>query len=179
MRLCVYDMKIGGDLGKFFKQHSRIKSQQGQFNMSEIAVYLPEGVVDTGYKTKESVGYDICSVETVKIPSKTNRLVNTGIIIKIKQKNIFPAVFVRSSLPVKRNLIMLNSVGVIDLDYCGKEDSIKLNLYNIGEKEVVIEKGERIGQIVFLRFEKPDLKEVSDMEIFDENSRGGFGSTDN
>jgi dUTPase len=64
------------------------------------------------------------------------------------------------------------------LDYCGKEDSIKLNLYNLGEKEVVIEKGERIGQVVFLRFEKPELEEVSDIEIFDKNSRGGFGSTD-
>jgi dUTP pyrophosphatase len=73
---------------------------------------------------------------------------------------------------------MLNSVGIIDLDYCGKEDSIKLNLYNLGEKEVVIEKGERIGQVVFLRFEKPELEEVSDIEIFDKNSRGGFGSTD-
>ncbi len=146
--------------------------------MSKVKIYVPKGINDVGYKTKDSVGYDICSLERVKIQAKSSRLVDTGIIIRTDQKDFFPAIFIRSSLPVKKNLIMLNSVGVIDLDYCGEKDSIKLNLYNIGEKEVVIEKGERIGQIVFLRFERPELEEVSDVEIFEKNSRGGFGSTD-
>lgn len=146
--------------------------------MNKVTVYVPEGIDDVGYKTKDSVGHDICSAETVKISPKSAKIVDTGIIVKLNRKDIFPAVFVRSSLPLKKNLIMLNSVGIIDLDYCGKEDSIKLNLYNFGEKEVIVERGERIGQIVFLRFEKPELEKVSDIEIFDKNSRGGFGSTD-
>jgi len=145
--------------------------------MAEAIIYIPEGIEDVGYKTRDSVGYDICSIETVKILPKTSKLIDTGVIVKLNRKDIFPAVFVRSSLPIKKNLIMLNSVGIIDLDYCGKEDSIKLNLYNIGEKEVVIKKGERIGQIVFLKFEKPEIKKVYNIKIFNKNSRGGFGST--
>jgi len=140
-------------------------------------IHIPQGITDLGYKTRDSIGYDICSIETVKIPPKTCKLIDTGAIVKLNRKDIFPAVFVRSSLPIKKNLIMLNSVGIIDLDYCGKEDSIKLNLYNIGEKEVVIKKGERIGQIVFLKFEKPKIKKVYNIKIFNKNSRGGFGST--
>ena len=146
--------------------------------MTKAIIYIPEGIKDVGYKTRDSVGYDICSIETVKIPPKTCKLIDTGVIVKLNRKDIFPAVFVRSSLPIKKNLIMLNSVGIIDLDYCGKEDSIKLNLYNIGEKEAVIKKGERMGQIVFLKFEKPEIKKVSNIKIFNKNSRGGFGSTD-
>ena len=146
--------------------------------MEEGTIYVPEGIDDIGYKTPNSVGYDICSNETLKISPKTSKLIDTGIIVKLNNKNIFASVFVRSSLPVKKNLMMLNSVGIIDLDYCGKEDSIKLNLYNFGENEAIIEKGERIGQIVFLRFEKPDLNIIHDKDLLDENSRGGFGSTD-
>jgi len=146
--------------------------------MDEGMIYIPEGIKDVGYKTHDSVGYDICSNETLKIPPKTSKLIDTGIIVKLHNKKIFASVFVRSSLPVKKNLIMLNSVGIIDLDYCGREDSIKLNLYNFGENESIIEKGERIGQIVFLRFEKPDLNIIYDKKLLDKSNRGGFGSTD-
>lgn len=146
--------------------------------MEEGTIYIPEGIEDIGYKTPDSAGYDICSNETLKIPPKTSKLVDTGIIVKLNNKRIFSSVFVRSSLPVKKNLMMLNSVGIIDPDYCGREDSIKLNLYNFGETESIIKKGERIGQIVFLRFEKPDLNIIHDKSLLEENSRGGFGSTD-
>jgi len=146
--------------------------------MEEGTIYVPEGIEDIGYKTKYSAGYDICSNETLKIPPKTSKLVDTGIIVKLNNKNIFASLFIRSSLPGKKNLMMLNSVGIIDPDYCGREDSIKMNLYNFGETESVIEKGERIGQIVFLKFEKPELNVIHDKELLDENNRGGFGSTD-
>lgn len=144
----------------------------------DAKIYIPDGCEECGFKTEGAVGFDMCSCEDVTIEPKKSRIVDTGIRVKLTRKDIFPALFVRSSLPVKKNLIMLNSVGVTDLDYCGQDDSLKLNLYNFGETSITIQKGERIGQIVFLKFEKPTIEKVRKIEDFTENSRGGFGSTD-
>jgi dUTP pyrophosphatase len=142
----------------------------------DVLIYIPDCYKDFGYKTKGSVGFDICSVEDVEIPPKSFKLVNTGIRIKILKKNIFPMIVPRSSLFIKKNLIMGNSVGIIDLDYCGKDDEIKMILYNVSDEPVQIAKGERIGQIIFINFDKPKIKLTKDLNLF-ESSRGGFGST--
>ena len=140
-------------------------------------IYLPEECKDFGFKTKGSVGFDICAKEETVINPKELKLVSTGVRLKILKEDIFAAVFLRSSLPIKKSLILANSVGIIDKDYCGKEDEIKLALYNFGDEKVRIEKGERIAQIVFLKFEKPEIKVTRDLDCFEDLSRGGFGST--
>lgn len=70
---------------------------------------------------------------------------------------------------------MPNSAGIIDFDYCGKEDEVKIPLLNLGEKEVVIRAYEKIAQAVFLRIIFPEIEEVQ--EPPQEISRGGFGSS--
>jgi dUTP pyrophosphatase len=70
--------------------------------------------------------------------------------------------------------MQVNSVGIIDQDYCGDEDTIKFAYINMRKEEVRINKGERIGQGMFVKIEKPEFIIVEKMEG---TNRGGFGTT--
>ncbi len=78
----------------------------------------------------------------------------------------------RSSTLKKKGLLV--TTGYIDNDYCGETDEILLQVYNISDEDVKIEKGERIGQGAFIKVEIAEWQEADTM---DSNSRGGFGST--
>ncbi len=78
----------------------------------------------------------------------------------------------RSGLAIKHGLTVLNSPGTIDADYRGE---IKVIVINLGDKEYILQRGERIAQMVFTKVEKVELIE----EDLDETTRGvgGFGHT--
>lgn len=80
----------------------------------------------------------------------------------------------RSSTPRKKGLTPPHGFGVIDQDYCGPEDEIKIQVYNFSGDAVTIKKGEKIAQGVFVRVDKFEWEEVDNM---DNDTRGGFGST--
>jgi dUTPase len=80
----------------------------------------------------------------------------------------------RSSLPRKKGLICPHGLGVIDEDYHGPNDEILVQVENITDQPVTVEKGERIAQGLFVKVEKADWQEVDDHGA---ESRGGFGST--
>ena len=82
-------------------------------------------------------------------------------------------VALRSSTPRKKGLHKPHGIGVIDNDYCGDEDEVKVQVFNSTDKEVVVEKGERIAQGIFVKIDKFEWDEVEKMG----KSRGGFGST--
>lgn len=80
----------------------------------------------------------------------------------------------RSSLSFKRNLIKANSVGIIDSDYYNNPDNegeIMLILYNLGNTDVTIERGERIAQGIFTKYLVIDDDQTHVKRL------GGFGST--
>ncbi|KFN93248.1 deoxyuridine 5'-triphosphate nucleotidohydrolase [Tetragenococcus muriaticus 3MR10-3] len=63
----------------------------------------------------------------------------------------------RSSNPLKRFLLVSNGVGIIDSDYYNNQENeghIMFQFTNFGVKDIVIKKGERIGQGIFLSFFK-------------------------
>lgn len=84
-------------------------------------------------------------------------------------------IYNRSSSPVKKGLILSNSVGIVDSDFYNNEDNegnIGVAFYNFYPFDVTIEKGERICQGVFAKFLK------ADNDIVLNNTRsGGYGST--
>jgi len=126
------------------------------------------------YQTKGSVAFDLYSREKVIIPSWQPTLIPLNLIVKIP-KGYFLMLAARSSLALKKNLIVANGVGVIDQDYCGEEDEIKLSVINFSKKEVIVEKGERIAQAILVKIEKTD--KFIPVEKMTKKSRGGFGST--
>ena len=79
----------------------------------------------------------------------------------------------RSGLALRHGLTMPNAPGTIDSDYRGE---LKVILQNGGSAPVTIARGDRIAQVVFARYEVPELVDVADLA---ESSRGagGFGST--
>ena len=86
----------------------------------------------------------------------------------------------RSSTFRKYGIIMPHSIGIIDRDFCGPMDEVKLLFQEVQNKEVTIERGERLAQLVFLKvLDVHTLGGVEQVEdLFPEPSRGGFGSTD-
>lgn len=126
------------------------------------------------YATDGSVGFDLLARETVVVPAGKIELVPANVIVEVP-KGYMLAVASRSSTPRKKGLLPPHGFGVIDHDYCGPEDEVKIQVYNFSESEVTIERGEKIAQGVFVRVDKFYWEEVDSMRG---ESRGGFGSTD-
>ncbi len=143
--------------------------------MTEILIKrLSKNLNIPKYETSGSSGMDLTAdiEKTVSIgPGKTS-IIPTGISVSIPE-NFEIQIRPRSGLAAKSQITVLNTPGTIDSDYRGE---IKVILINLGNKEFVIEKGNRIAQMVLCPVAKIEFKEVED---FKETKRGakGFGST--
>lgn len=124
------------------------------------------------YKTAGAVAFDFLARESLTIPSNTVGYVPLNVCIGTP-KGYMLMLAARSSLH-KRGLMLANGIGVGDQDFSGNTDEYKAALYNFSNKEVIIERGDRLVQGKFIPVEKSAWKEVDDMESSD---RGGFGST--
>lgn len=148
----------------------------GQYNLVAMQVKLKR--IDTSlplpqYETEGAVGFDFLAREETHIPPKSVALVPGNLIIEVPAGYML-VVAARSSMPKKKNLLMPHGIGIIDHDYCGPQDEIRIQVYNFSENLVVVQRAEKIAQGVFVRIDKFEWKEVGEME---KPSRGGFGST--
>lgn len=125
------------------------------------------------YKTTESAGFDFFCRENVTIGPKEVKIIPSNNIIEAPH-GYFLAVLARSSLFLKKGLMLANSMGVIDRDFSGPDDEIGIILWNPGDKSVTVEKGERIAQGIFMPVAQAMWEEVKAVR---KDSRGGFGST--
>jgi len=125
------------------------------------------------YHTAGSVAFDLPARATIVINPKEMALVQTGLIVQTPP-GYFLAIVARSSTPKKKGLSLANSIGVIDQDYCGPEDEVKILVYNFTNAPVTVERGERIAQGIFVKIDRAEFQEV---EQIDSPTRGGFGST--
>jgi dUTP pyrophosphatase len=123
------------------------------------------------YHTEGAVAFDLYSRVDAVIAPKTLERLPTNIIIKIP-KSYMLEIKDRSSTLKKKGLLV--TTGFIDNDYCGDADEILLQVYNLTDKDVQVEKGERLGQGVFIKIDTAEWEETDTMG---EKSRGGFGST--
>ena len=131
-------------------------------------VQLPE------YKTKGASGMDLVAFlkNPVNVKSKTSSLIPTGISIDFSEEyeiQIRP----RSGLAAKNNISVLNTPGTIDSDYRGE---IKIIIYNHGEKDFIINNGDRIAQMILAPVIKMELEEIDNLSETI-RGKGGFGST--
>lgn len=125
--------------------------------------------------TSHSAGYDLASIEAVEIKPGDIQKVPTGLKVAMEDGEVL-LVFPRSSLGLKKQLMMANNVGVIDQDYynsLGNEGHIMIPIYNFGKTTQTIEIGERVAQGIFVTY----LKTNDDIST-DEKRISGFGSTD-
>lgn len=125
------------------------------------------------YETDGSVGFDIIARVDSEIEARSIGMIPANLIVEVP-KGYMLVVASRSSTPIKKGLTPPHGFGIIDHDYCGPEDEIKVLAYNFTDAVVEIKRGEKIAQGVFVRIDKFDWEEV---EAMDKASRGGFGST--
>jgi dUTP pyrophosphatase len=123
-------------------------------------------------ETSGAAGFDLAASADITIPPGGIALVPTGLVIKVPD-GYFLGIFARSSTPLKRGLMVANGVGVIDTDYCGPEDEVKVQVLNVTQAPVHVRRGDRIAQGIFLTYAPPEWDEGDPVG----STRGGFGST--
>jgi len=126
------------------------------------------------YETSGSVGFDLLCREDVIINPSEVALIPVNVIVETPQGYML-MVTLRSSTPRKYGLLMPHGVGVIDNDYCGEEDEIKIQVYNFTDSPVTVSRGDKIAQGIFTKVDIAQWEEVDQMK---QETRGGFGSTD-
>ena len=77
-----------------------------------VGIHLPER------KTGASTGYDFAAAEEVVIPPGDGALIPTGVKAYMQPDEVL-LIYIRSSAALKKHLMLMNSVGVIDADYYG------------------------------------------------------------
>jgi dUTP pyrophosphatase len=125
------------------------------------------------YGTNEAAGFDLAASQDVRVAPGQIALVPTGLVIEVPSGH-FLAIFARSSTPLKRGLMVANGVGVLDPDYCGPNDEVKIQVLNISGAEVQVKRGDRLAQGVVLPASRVSWQEVNELR---EVTRGGFGAT--
>ncbi|MDP3975721.1 MAG: dUTP diphosphatase [bacterium] len=125
------------------------------------------------YETSGSVGFDLLAREEMTIAPGTIELIPGNVIVECPHGYML-AVASRSSTPRKKGLTMPHGFGIIDKDYCGPQDEIKIQVYNFTDQPVIIHKGDKIAQGLFVRVDTFEFEEVEQIK---DSSRGGFGST--
>ena len=124
-------------------------------------------------QTELSAGYDFYMPYDVTIQPNEMALVPTWIKCKLP-RGYYLAMHMRSSIGVKRHIMLANVTGIIDADYYGNEDNdgnIMLPLYNYGNHTVRLQRGERVAQgIICHHF-------VTDDDDCRVKRTGGIGST--
>ncbi len=128
------------------------------------------------YETEGAVGFDITAREEFLVEPGKIVLIPSNLIVEVP-KGYMLVVASRSSTPLKKGLTPPHGFGIIDHDYCGPEDEIKIQVYNFGAEAVKVERGEKIAQGVFVRVDRFEWTEAERSEALKEGSRGGFGST--
>ena len=126
------------------------------------------------YKTNGASGMDLMAwlEKPINLEPGKSCLVPTGLSVAFPKEyeiQIRP----RSGLAAKNNISVLNTPGTIDRDYRGE---VKIILFNHGNENFIINKNDRIAQMVLTPIIKMELDETS--ELPDSiRGEGGFGST--
>lgn len=114
-------------------------------------------------------GLDLRSPIYAIVPAWGSVRIDTGVHIELP-KNTAGFLKSKSGLNVNHGI---TSEGVIDVGYTG---SIAVKLYNHTDKDYVVQRGDKISQLVILPILTPQLEEVDELEST-ERGNGGFGST--
>ncbi|HHU55163.1 MAG TPA: dUTP diphosphatase [Acholeplasmataceae bacterium] len=124
--------------------------------------------------TSGSAGYDFYLPENITINPNEIKVVDTYIKAYMENDE-FLAIFIRSSMGIKKGLRVVNSVGIIDSDYYNNPENgghIKIALKNESSETINLEAGERIAQGIFLKYLTVDNDAATNIR------QGGIGSTD-
>jgi dUTP pyrophosphatase len=138
--------------------------------MSLLVKKLNVDAVVPSRGSEGAAGYDLSSVADMTVPAGGRVPIPTGLSFRIPETT-YGKIASRSGLAKKYGIGVLT--GTIDADYRGE---VFVMLYNTSERDFIVNKGDRIAQMILIKIETPDVSVV--LEI-DDTARGdgGFGST--
>lgn len=126
------------------------------------------------YATDGSAGLDlrVCCDEDMILSAGETILLDSGVAIHIKDKNLAALILPRSGLGHRKGIVLGNLVGLIDSDYQG---NLYFSCWNRSQDDFIIHPGDRIAQLIFI----PTMQAKFDLvDAFEKSNRnGGFGST--
>ena len=125
------------------------------------------------YAHDGDAGLDLRAGQSVTLGPGERAVVPTGIAIALPPGHV-GLVHPRSGLAARHGVTVANAPGTIDEGYRGE---VKVILVNLDQAEtVVLQRGDRIAQLVIQRVERVDVAEV---DRLDQTGRGdgGFGSS--
>lgn len=126
------------------------------------------------YETSGAVGFDLLARLDSTIAPGEIAIIPANVIVETPPGYAF-IVASRSSTPRKKGLSKPHGIGIVDQDYCGPEDEVKIQVKNFTDAPVSIARGEKIAQGLFVRCDRAEFVEVDEIK---KPTRGGFGSTD-
>lgn len=126
------------------------------------------------YGTLNSAGLDLRAnlKEIITLRPLERILIPTGLHIQLPKGNV-GLICPRSGLAIKEGITVLNAPGIIDEDFIGE---IKVILINLSNKNVIINNGDRIAQLVITNYFQVKLEETDKLSLT-ERGEGGFGHT--
>lgn len=144
------------------------KDEKGNQHAFNVDITLPTRA------DKGSAGYDFyIPKETVLLPAQKT-LLFTDVKAYMQEGEVLE-LYIRSSLAVKKGIMLSNNVGIVDASYYnneGNDGNIGIALVNTSGKAVTLAKGERVAQGIFKSFLVAD-----EDETLNEERTGGIGSS--
>lgn len=125
------------------------------------------------YETPGACAFDVFAAETTVVEPRSLGFIRTGLVVCVPEGHTL-LLASRSSTPKKKGLLIPHGVGIVDQDYCGPEDEMRVQVWNFTDAPVTVERGERVAQAMLVPIVRCALTEVEPSVA---KSRGGFGST--
>lgn len=126
------------------------------------------------YETPGACAFDVYAREETVVAPKSLGFVPTGLVVRVPEGHTL-LLASRSSTPKKKGLLVPHGIGIVDQDYCGPADEMKVQVWNFTDAPVTVERGERVAQAMLVPIARAVFKEVE--PALEAKSRGGFGST--
>lgn len=162
-------------IDRIIKEEYNDKNAEYHSSLKNVKIKLSDDYAKIPTRgTQEAAGFDLYVInkEEVKIEPGETAMLETGIALQLPD-GYFGAIFPRSGLSTKRGLSLINSVGVIDSDYRGE---IMVGLHNYSNETQFVAPGERVAQLILLKYNPINFVEVNELEDT-KRGKGGFGST--
>lgn len=134
-----------------------------------MRIRLDPGAIAPERAHKTDAGLDIFCPADIIVPAHSSAVINTGVHVELPEGTV-GMLKSKSGLNVKHGIV---SDGVIDQGYAG---SIRVKLYNHSDIDYVVQRGDKITQLVVMECYFPDVEIVDEIKS-GERGDNGFGST--
>lgn len=143
---------------------------KGLVERNALKIQLDDGAIMPERAHPEDAGLDLFTPEVVNVPARGSKTIDTGVHVQLPEGTA-GVLMSKSGLNVNLDI---TSTGLIDEGYTG---SIKVKLYNHGNRTIVIGEGRKISQLVIVPVQRPVPIQVEQI-TGGERGADGFGSTE-